>query len=362
MLDSRLALDGKSDLTFALGKGSPPFLAEYLEAKGWKRIEVEGGADDNEADEDDDSGDDNPKVPSSSSSKAGSLSAPPKKKKPPVYPPCPVTFQWEIKAKNINYSHIPPEQIINVFRLAYNLTSKKCLSQNIYGVRMMDACKNVFYPQTYALTDGELGAFARAFRCNFAVSLLRRFHVDQGDSASNNGSSAPASLYLLTLALVASERHLRDIISPMEDEATVQLTASKSSSGPKPLELGLTDAEWQELVQHSDATAKGPRFTCRNADMTMSEMGLADSKKTARRTLPARSAAAGTPLSSKTHTPLTEAELHERIETLLTALRSADPQYDLFGSDNIWILKPGSLSRGRGIQCMDSLTSIAKYI
>jgi hypothetical protein len=39
----------------------------------------------------------------------------------------------------------------------------------------------------------------------------------------------------------------------------------------------------------------------------------------------------------------------------IVELRKVDPQFLFNGEHNVWILKPGGKSRGRGIQCFDTL-------
>lgn len=60
-----------------------------------------------------------------------------------------------------------------------------------------------------------------------------------------------------------------------------------------------------------------------------------------------------------------EAQLFERFEVrirdALDRLKVLDPQIDLNGYHNIWIVKPNYLSRGRGIRCFNNLFDIVDY-
>jgi tubulin monoglycylase TTLL3/8 len=47
---------------------------------------------------------------------------------------------------------------------------------------------------------------------------------------------------------------------------------------------------------------------------------------------------------------------------LLEKLRQKNPQYDINGHRNTWILKPGGKSRGRGIKCFRSYEKMMQHI
>jgi tubulin monoglycylase TTLL3/8 len=47
---------------------------------------------------------------------------------------------------------------------------------------------------------------------------------------------------------------------------------------------------------------------------------------------------------------------------VLTKLKEQFPQFDMNGDKNLWIIKPGHASRGRGITVLSKYNDILKYI
>jgi tubulin monoglycylase TTLL3/8 len=52
----------------------------------------------------------------------------------------------------------------------------------------------------------------------------------------------------------------------------------------------------------------------------------------------------------------------EQVQEVLKQFKQRFPQYYLNGWENIWIVKPASLSRGRGIKCYQNLVEILDHM
>jgi len=64
---------------------------------------------------------------------------------------------------------------------------------------------------------------------------------------------------------------------------------------------------------------------------------------------------------NKSNDPVTnDPKYKDEVKSILDKLKEKNPQYDLNGSRNVWIMKPSGLSRGRGIKCLDTLSEIFK--
>ena len=57
-----------------------------------------------------------------------------------------------------------------------------------------------------------------------------------------------------------------------------------------------------------------------------------------------------------------EESLLNDIKMVLQKLKTTSAQDDLLDTHNIWIIKPASMSRGRGIDFFNDLASILKYV
>mmetsp|Transcript_32322 Transcript_32322/g.32050 ORF Transcript_32322/g.32050 Transcript_32322/m.32050 type:complete len:143 (+) Transcript_32322:53-481(+) len=64
----------------------------------------------------------------------------------------------------------------------------------------------------------------------------------------------------------------------------------------------------------------------------------------------------------KTENTVRDSTLLQEVQEVLGQLKQKYPQYDINGKKNIWIVKPASLSRGRGIGCYNSLIEIIDHV
>ena len=67
-------------------------------------------------------------------------------------------------------------------------------------------------------------------------------------------------------------------------------------------------------------------------------------------------------LQSSKFNQLSKSEIFQEISFLLMKIKSLNSQYSLNGKDNIWILKPAGLSRGRGICCISKYNEFLKFL
>ena len=54
--------------------------------------------------------------------------------------------------------------------------------------------------------------------------------------------------------------------------------------------------------------------------------------------------------------------MRNKVQQVLKKMDESCPQYKLNGSNNLWIVKPGQSSRGRGIEVYNNYEDIVKYL
>ncbi|XP_069011393.1 tubulin monoglycylase TTLL3 isoform X1 [Embiotoca jacksoni] len=235
-----------------------------------------------------------------------------------------VYFYWTTRRDDIDCRCIRNDQMTNHYGNAGTFTTKVGLCVNLRNLRWFDtADPDTFFPRCYRLgAEDEKHAFIEDFRRTACTSLLqhvvettgwRRDDVEGEELRFNNCFSEDLDEHqsvapdVIQKALHVCQEFLSvlnhgDIDAPTETPAAVE------------------ERQWLEflkdyyMVVHEGALIRGSSVFV------------------------------------------------ESCQKMLARLQEACPQLDTDGLNNIWIIKPGAKSRGRGIMCMNRLDDILALV
>ncbi|MED6253532.1 hypothetical protein ATANTOWER_013282 [Ataeniobius toweri] len=235
-----------------------------------------------------------------------------------------VYFYWTNRRDAINTNILQKQQIINHFTKAGSFTTKVGLCLNLRNLHWFDTANpDTFFPRCYTLAaQDEKHAFIEDYRRTACTSLLKyvvkRDQNIQGKGISHNlqdvqvqrkqnkhRSKPLVPSQMITTALKVCQEYLeslehRDIDKTLETPQT------------------LTQEQWAEFISSYYLVAHG------GAQIERSE------------------------------------HLVSSCEAMLQRLEKVSPQLGIDGTQNIWIIKPGAKSRGRGIKCAKRLDQILR--
>ncbi|XP_051932755.1 tubulin monoglycylase TTLL3, partial [Hippocampus zosterae] len=226
-------------------------------------------------------------------------------------------FYWSPRYDATHYRSLQQDQITNHYANTANFTTKVGLCVNLRNLRWYDtADPDTFFPRCYRLgAKDERDAFIEDFRRTACSSLLK--HVVETSMKTNE---------------------------PMQDvEGKAESTVSTVSAGVINTALQRCQ-EYLSALAHSDidVTVKPLPFVEENQwNHFLQKYYLVVHK--------------GASIRSS-------AGFVERCQAMLGRLKEVCPQLDTDGVNNIWIIKPGAMSRGRGIVCMNRLDQILALV
>ncbi|XP_063486443.1 tubulin monoglycylase TTLL3 isoform X13 [Symphalangus syndactylus] len=246
-------------------------------------------------------------------------------------------FIWTTRRDVLDCRFLSKDQMINHYTRAGSFTTKVGLCLNLRNLPWFDEVDaNSFFPRCYRLgAEDDKKAFIEDFWLTAARNVLKlvvksewKSYPIQAVEAEASGDKQPkkreknpvsASPEFVDEALCVCEEYLsnlahRDIDKDLE--APLYLT-------PEGWSLFLQ--RYYQVVQSSPAQV--PSFPHSEG----AELRHLDTQV-------------------------------QRCEDILQQLRAVVPQIDMEGDRNIWIVKPGAKSRGRGIMCMDHLEEMLKLV
>ncbi|XP_032242038.2 tubulin tyrosine ligase 3 isoform X2 [Nematostella vectensis] len=235
---------------------------------------------------------------------------------------------WTVKRDDVDFKFLRKDQIVNHYSKAHSFTTKVGLCMNLRNLLWYENTDAMsFFPRCHRLgAEEDILDFVDDFRLTSAVALVRWVVQRHENGRSSHQSSSETdtqgthdmaaqsdsdhsprnvlSVRALTLALEACREFLH-----CKEHLDIDDTTSTSSS--------ITEVMWDEIVNSSYQLRSGAV--------------IANASPFAR-----------------------------ECQSTLNQLREHLPQFDIDGVRNVWIVKPGAKSRGRGIVCMDKLEDIMK--
>ncbi|XP_070692929.1 tubulin monoglycylase TTLL3 [Pempheris klunzingeri] len=235
-------------------------------------------------------------------------------------------FYWTTRRDYIDCRSLRNDQMTNHYANAGTFTTKVGLCVNLRNLQWFDtADPDTFFPRCYRLgAEDEKSAFIEDFRRTACTSLLQ--HVVETsrwmrDGAEGEEQKAKKSVsdesddverrFVGAGMIDVALRVCQDFLSVLE-HGDIDLTVETPPS--------VEEQQWTEFLQdyymvvHEGATIRG--------------IGV----------------------------------FVERCQAMLIRLLEVCPQLDTDGLKNIWIIKPGAKSRGRGIMCMNRLDEILALV
>uniref|UniRef100_A0A3P9BJ08 Tubulin tyrosine ligase-like family, member 3 n=1 Tax=Maylandia zebra TaxID=106582 RepID=A0A3P9BJ08_9CICH len=214
-------------------------------------------------------------------------------------------FYWTTRRDNIDCRSLRHDQMTNHYANAGTFTTKVGLCVNLRNLQWFDtADPDTFFPRCYRLgAEDEKHAFIEDFRRTACTSLLQ-YVVETKLDNEEHRSVGPE---IINTALHVCQEFL-SVLKHSNIDVTAEIPPS------------VEEAQWAEFLKHYYMVVHKGKLI-RGSSVFV-----------------------------------------ERCQDMLTRLQAVCPQLDTDGLNNIWIIKPGAKSRGRGIMCMNHLDEILALV
>lgn len=257
--------------------------------------------------------------------------------------PC-FDLKWTLRARDLDHSSLQPHQVVNHFHKSAAITTKVGLChslQNLIWFNNVDI--DTFYPQCFDLKDRDhFDEFCEQFKAIKAECLVKKYAFEiEGVEKS-----------VLKVAMKICERRLMDL------DDIIDL-----KNPPKSL---VSDEEWdiiaKDELNESKLAKKKHQDWLKRMDCWKVAQHPKNQKPGTKEKKDKKPKKRGPKIEGKELKETIEEdddeELRERCLEICERLKKKFVQYDMNGTNNIWIVKPAGLSRGRGIEVFASLVEI----
>ncbi|XP_064347361.1 protein monoglycylase TTLL8 [Camelus dromedarius] len=240
-------------------------------------------------------------------------------------------FLWTLKRDIVDYHSLSCDQMLNHYGKTAAFTTKIGLCVNMRTLPWyVQADPDSFFPRCYGLcTESDKQEFLDDFRRTVASSILKWVVSQQNGSKSKRkssrgeaGDSDPSSKQVPE----NTRSRLMGLSGQLVDAACKVCEAYLGRLEHKDIDLSedaaedLTEDEWKDLTQQYYS------LVCGNAFISSSRSRFS------------------------------------QCQALLNKITSVNPQTEIDGLRNIWIIKPAAKSRGRDIVCMNHVEEILELV
>ncbi|KAG7215224.1 hypothetical protein INR49_022684 [Caranx melampygus] len=237
-----------------------------------------------------------------------------------------VYFYWTTRRDCIDCRSLRNDQMTNHYANAGTFTTKVGLCVNLRNLQWFDtADPDTFFPRCYRLgAEDEKHAFIEDFRRTACTSLLQ--YVVETSRWRREAAEV-------------MEQKVKSSISEKSDHVTHRCV------GPEIINTALhVCQEFLSGLEHGDIDVAA------EAPAAVDEQQWAEFLHDYYMAVHEGASIRGSCV------------FVERCQAMLTKLQEVCPQLDTDGLNNIWIIKPGAKSRGRGIMCMNRLDKILALV
>ncbi|KAM9859394.1 tubulin monoglycylase TTLL3 [Aulostomus maculatus] len=235
-------------------------------------------------------------------------------------------FYWTTRRDDVDYRSLRNDQMTNHFASTGSFTTKVGLCVNLRNLHWFDSADpDSFFPRCYRLgAEDERHAFIGDFRRTACSSLLQHVvETSRGKTegaeterrrASNSTSGEVEKMepFFISPGVINTALHVCQEFLNVLAHSDIDVSVETPPAVP--------EQRWTEFLQdyykvvHEGAVIRGSSVFV------------------------------------------------ERCQSMLVRLQEVCPQLDTDGVNNIWIIKPGAMSRGRGIMCMNRLDEILALV
>ncbi|XP_069907238.1 tubulin monoglycylase TTLL3 isoform X5 [Oryctolagus cuniculus] len=282
-------------------------------------------------------------------------------------------FIWTTRRDVLDYRFLSKDQIINHYARAGAFTTKVGLCLNLRNLPWFDeADADSFFPRCYRLgAEDDKKAFIEDFWLTAARNVLKlvvkskwKSYSAQAEEEEAAGNKQPKKQ---KKPLVVSPEFVDEALSACEEHLSslAHLDIDKDVGAPlcwSPEGWSFFLQRYYQVVQVTQRaptrwfTHQTPTVAVAGARIHCQEPGIES-----RSPMPSPAQVPSSPHSEGAELRHRDAQV-QRCEDVLQRLRAVVPQMDMEGDRNIWIVKPGAKSRGRGIMCMDHLEEMLKLV